>query len=380
MQTFFKTINQIGDVLDAVSEIKEIRFNRQPNGITVGCYMFMDSKTFELPEAVECRGIAFDDAGQIVSRPLHKFFNAGEKEWLAPDRLLEREAAGEVAAAFEKIDGSMIATAWFDGALHWRSKKSFTSDVVSLTKEFLALPENEHIQEFSERMASSGYTVIYEITHPLARIVVAQEKPQLRILHVRHNRTGEYVLLDPQHSVHELIEAYRVPMVRRFNMSVIELFASLDSMHDQEGYVVQFTNGDMVKIKCPWYTRLHRSITFLRERDIALLALNECLDDVKGTLKEAGIDLAAVNEVEARLKVKLLRYEEEIEQVYAADKQLDRKDFAIKHKDRQLFGMMMARYLGKEVPLAEWYGRHQLKEDFSLRVLADGALAEAMEG
>ena len=103
----FKQINSINDLQPAVAEIKEIRFHRQPNGITIGCYMFMDSKTFELPEALECRGIAFDDAGQVVSRPLHKFFNAGEKEWLAPDRLLEREAAGEVAAIFEKVDGSI---------------------------------------------------------------------------------------------------------------------------------------------------------------------------------------------------------------------------------------------------------------------------------
>jgi RNA ligase len=158
------------------------------------------------------------------------------------------------------------------------------------------------------------------------------------------------------------------------------LLMSLEAMQQQEGYVIQFKNGDMVKLKCPWYVRLHRSITFLRERDIAVLALNEELDDVKGALKDAGIDLTAVNEVESRLKTKLLGYEAQIEQVYAQDKELERKDFAIKHKSNPLFGMFMARYLGKEVPLVEWYGRNQLKDDFNLRVLADGALAEAMEG
>ena len=377
----FKQINSISDLQPAVVEIKEIRFNRQPNGITIGCYMFMDSKTFELPEALECRGVAFDDAGKIVSRPLHKFFNAGEKEWLAPDRLLEREAAGEVAAIFEKVDGSMIASAWFDGQLHWRSKKAFHSDVVKLTREYLAQPENARIQAFSEKLASNGYTVIFELTHPDARIVVAQDKPQLQILHIRHNHTGQYVLLDPEHMVHGLIREYQVPMARRFDgMKLADLLVSLETMQDQEGYVVQFTNGDMVKLKCPWYVRLHRSITFLRARDIAFLALNEELDDVKGALKEAGIDLTAVNEVESRLKEKLLSYESEIERVYTEDKALERKDFAIKHKSHPLFGLIMMRYVGKDVSLAEWYGRNQLKEDFSLRVLADGALAEAMEG
>lgn len=377
----FKLITHIDDIQKAVSEIKEIRFHRQPNGVTIGCYMFMDSKTFEFPEALECRGIAFDDAGQIVFRPLHKFFNSGEKEWLSPMSLLQREADGEVAAIFEKIDGSMIASAWFDGQLHWRSKKAFNSDVVKLAKEHLSKPENAHIQEFSEILARDGYTVVYELTHPLARIVVSQEMPMMQILHIRHNTTGEYVLLDSQHSVHALIQQFGVPVVRRYEgLTLTELFGSLESMKDQEGYVVQFTNGDMVKVKCPWYVRLHRSITFLRERDIATLALNEELDDVKGALKEAGIDLTAVNEVESRLKAKLLDYEATIERLYNEDKALDRKDFAIKHKAHPLFGLVMMRYVGKEVSLAEWYGRNQLKDDFGLRVLADGALAEAMEG
>lgn len=377
----FKQINSINDLQPAVAEVKEIRFNRQSNGVTIGCYMFMDSKTFELPESLECRGVAFDDAGQIVSRPLHKFFNAGEKEWLAPDRLLEREAAGEVAAIYEKVDGSMIASSWFGGQLHWRSKKAFHSDVVKLTREYLAQPENARIHAFSEKLASDGYTVIFELTHPEARIVVAQEKPQLQILHIRNNHNGEYVLLDPAHMVHGLIREYQVPMARRFDgMKLSELLESLETMQNQEGYVIQFTNGDMVKLKCPWYIRLHRSITFLRERDIAFLALNEELDDVKGALKEAGIDLTAVNEVESRLKEKLLSYEAEIERVYTEDKTLERKEFAIKHKEHAFFGLIMARYTGKEVSLAEWYGRNQLKDDFTLRVLADGALAEAMEG
>lgn len=377
----FKTIHTIQDVQAAVEGIKEIRFHKQPNGITIGCYMFMDSKTFDTPEALECRGIAFDEAGQIVSRPLHKFFNVGEKEWLSPEKLLAREAAGDIAAVLEKIDGSMIASCYSNDQLHWRSKKAFNSDVVRLAKDYLADPANAHITVFTERLASSGYTVIFELTHPQARIVVAQDKPQMRVLHIRHNITGEYVLLDAAHMAHGLIREYGIPVVQRFDgMRLADLLASLEAMQQQEGYVIQFKSGDMVKVKCPWYVRLHRSITFLRERDIAVLALNEELDDVKGALKEAGIDLTAVNEVESRLKAKLLGYETEIEQVYAQDKELERKDFAIKHKSHALFGMFMARYLGKEVPLVEWYGRNQLKDDFSLRVLADGALAEAMEG
>jgi len=374
----FKIISQLSDLQPNVADKKEIRFLAQPNGITIGCYMFMDSKTFETPEALECRGIAFDASGAIVSRPLHKFFNIGEKEWLSPDKLLSRD---DVAAIFEKIDGSMIATAWIDGQLSWRSKKAFNSDVVKLAAAHLEQTEHAGVRDFAHEVASRSMTAIFELTHPEARIVVAQEFSQLRLLHVRDNVTGAYVMLNPAHEIHDLIAKYSVPLVHRFDgLTLSSALDSLADMQGREGYVIQFTSGDMVKVKYPWYLRLHRSITFLRERDIAALALSEELDDVKGALAEAGIDLTAVNEVEARLKGILSGILDEIEVVYLADKHLERKDFAIKNKENPLFGLIIRRYLGKEVPLLEWYTRNRLKEEFTLRVLANGALADAMEG
>jgi hypothetical protein len=155
---------------------------------------------------------------------------------------------------------------------------------------------------------------------------------------------------------------------------------SLTEMRDCEGYVVQFTSGDMVKVKCPWYLRLHRSISFLRERDIAALALNEELDDVKSALVEVGIDLSAVNEVEARLKQILTGLLDQIEQIYESGKELDRKSFAIANSKHELFSLAMQRYLGRDVPLVEWYTRNRLKQDFSLESLTSDAITEALEG
>lgn len=374
----FKTINHINDIQPIVADKKEIRFLAQPNGVTVGCYMFVDSKTFDSVEALECRGIAFDKAGAVVSRPLHKFFNIGEKEDLTSERLLQRN---DIAAVYEKLDGSMIATAWVDGELQWRSKKAFTSDVVKLATAFLNLPENEHVKNFACWVAREGMTAIFELTHPEARIVVQQDRPALRLLHVRDNITGEYVMLDPEHFIHRWVSHYRVPVVQRFdNLPIGPLLETLEGMQGKEGYVIQFKNGDMVKVKCPWYLRLHRSITFLRERDIVRLALNEELDDVKGSLVEAGIDLAGVNEVEARLKGILSGMLDEIESIYMRGRHLDRKHFAIATKAHPLFGLIMQRYSGKEVELTDWYSRTRLREDFSLRVLASDALAEAMDG
>lgn len=374
----FKTINHISDIQPLVAHKKEIRFIRLPIGITMGCYMFMDKETFDSPEAQECRGICFDDSGSIVSRPLHKFFNVGEKEWLSPEKLAARD---DIVAIYDKIDGSMIATAWFGGKLHWRSKKSFDSHVVALAEQLLQDDANKGIAAFAAETAAQGMTAVFELTHPDARIIVASDKPQLQLLHVRKNDTGSYVMLDEQHPIHDRIRHFNVPVIRKIEgLALDALFASLADMEDKEGYVIQFANGDMAKIKCPWYARLHQLVSRLRERDIAELALNNQLDDVKEALIELQIDLTEVEKIETRLKNRLLEILDAMEVAYQADKDLARKDFAIKNKEHPLFGLMMARYSGQEPRIAEWYGRNHLRDEFTLRELAEGALAEELEG
>lgn len=374
----FKVIETIDDVRPFVAEKKEVRFRTLPNGVTLGCYLFADSRTFDSPEAVECRGIAFGPDGRVCSRPLHKFFNAGENESVSLDALRKRD---DLVAVFEKLDGSMIATAWVDGKLAWRSKKVFDSAVVKLTEEFLALPENANIAGFASALACQDMTGIFELTHPDARIVVAQDKPQLRLLHIRDNVTGEYLLLDPSDIQHYIIDLMNIPLAPRYPRATIdELLARLEHMEGKEGFILQYDNGDMVKLKCPWYNRLHKSITFLRERDIALAAANEELDDLKAVLVEAGVDLTEVNAVERRLVGRLLQVMLDVEDAVTADKHLDRKAFAMKHKSNPLFGLMMTLYTGGEPDVKGWYVKHKLKDEFSLRVLADEAVAEAIEG
>jgi RNA ligase len=374
----FKRIQRIDDVRPFVEHKKEIRFARQPNGAQIGCYMFMDSHTFDSPEALECRGIAFDEQGRIVSRPLHKFFNVGEKEHTSLKRLAARD---DLVAVYEKLDGSMIATAWLNDTLHWRSKKSFSSDVVQLTQALVATPEFAPVAQFAAEVAQQGWTAIFELMHPQARIVVPVERPSLRLLHVRDNVTGAYLLLDPGHPVWELVARHGVELAPRHALHDLEtIVASLDDMREREGYVLQFADGDMVKLKCPWYQRLHRSITFLRERDIAQAALAEELDDIKASLAEADVDLEPVNAVEARLKSRLLALVDEVEAVLSQDRHLGRKDFALRHQNHPLFGLLMAGYLGKEIPYADWYAKNRLKAEFGLEVLVSGALAEALEG
>lgn len=365
----FKHIETINDIKPFVFEKKEIRFAEQPNGVTIGCYMFMDSHTFDSDEAVECRGIAFDHTGKIVSRPLHKFFNVGEKTHLTLERLKNR---GDLVGVFDKLDGSMIATAWVNHKLAWRSKKSFSSDVVYLAQAIV--DANPNIHQFAQRVASNGLTAVFEITHPAARIVVNYTTGALRLLHVRDNKTGEYVMMDPSHEIHAWISEFGIEQVARYDITFDQAIESLESMTGQEGYIFQYKTGELVKVKCPWYLKMHGAVTFMRERDIARLALHEELDDVKQQLVSGGFDLAEVEAVETRMKNILVTINTEIERVIDDGAGLDRKTFAIKYRDHQYFGVIMSKFSGKDVDIKEWYERNYLREQFSLRVL--GSCAE----
>jgi RNA ligase len=141
---------------------------------------------------------------------------------------------------------------WTTGSTAGGCNKSFSSDVVRLTEAFVAGPAQRQLVAFATEVAKSGCTAVFELTHPLARIVVAHPRPALRLLHVRDNVTGEYVLLDPTHPVHELVRRFEVAQVPRFEgLTLEQALASLESMNEQEGYVLQFADGDMVKLKCP---------------------------------------------------------------------------------------------------------------------------------
>jgi len=360
----FPVIESIDDLLPFVSDKKEIRCDRQPNGITILCYMFSDSHTFDHPKSIECRGIAFGEDGRVVSRPLHKFFNLGEKEHLRSEVVQH----APITRIMDKLDGSMIATANVHGTLQLRSKKAFSSDVAQHASQFMN--EHENWKRFCELLMQHGYTGIMEWMSPEDRIVLKYDKPQLKLLHVRHNITGEYVLLQPQHEVYNWIEDWDIPQVDSVPLDFPQALKSLETARDMEGYVVQFQDGDMVKMKTPWYLRLHHAVTFLRERDIAELALKEELDDVKAALVESGMNIDEVLQIESRVKNRLIDIEDTVQSMYEEGRDWDRKTFALHFKGHPLFGLAMGKYLGKELDLVHFYTKNYLDKEFSLRVIS----------
>lgn len=357
MNNAFPTIRTLADVLPHIAAKPEIHVRPGPLGSTVICYQFQDSDTFDNPYAAECRGIVFDRDGNIAARPLHKFFNVGERPGTEPDL----ESAVRV---MDKRDGSMIHTAWLDGQLFLKSKKCWDNSQTAMAWAFLNQTENKRVREMCEGLAEVGMTVIFELTSPANRIVVGYDRTDLQLLHIRDNESGAYL---PGKVLLAIAANAGVKLVDE-GMSVAAALESLPGLTDAEGYVLQFENGDMVKAKGAWYLNLHRTISFTRERDIAEAALEERLDDIKSALATINVDLAAVNAVEARVKQLMLEAFGRWSSVMLSSESagLDRKAFALRYKDDPLFGLLMAGYQGKAPDWKDWFRRNKLKQEFSL--------------
>jgi hypothetical protein len=120
----FPHIESIDDVLPHIKGRDEFRVTDKGD-YTVINYMINFEETFKWNEddalgcAIrrECRGLAFDTEGEIISRPYHKFFNVNEKEETQIDKIDLTHSH----IVLEKLDGCLYGESpieFCDGSTH----------------------------------------------------------------------------------------------------------------------------------------------------------------------------------------------------------------------------------------------------------------------
>lgn len=81
-------ISNIAEFRANVMHKEEMREADIGHGSTSFCYMVSAEGTFDSDWTRECRGIVFDsETGKVTGRPLHKFFNLGEREEVRVENL-----------------------------------------------------------------------------------------------------------------------------------------------------------------------------------------------------------------------------------------------------------------------------------------------------
>lgn len=332
----------------------------------------------------ECRGITFSTAtGRIVSRPFHKFFNAGERDEVALDKIdLSRPHQ-----LVEKLDGLMIRPLDTGSGFRWGTKMGVT-DVGMLAEEFVATETaglNNSYVDIAYFCRAEGFTPLFEFCSRRTRIVVDFPQETLVLLAVRDNVSGAYMPRDLLRSWAGTFGCPVVDYVDHLGRTSSEFEAGISSVADMEsvveavrgdeegeGKIVVFHDGHAVKIKSDWYVRVHRAKDMMRsEMRLLDLVFNEELDDLMATL---------LSEDRARIETYLESYHDAVAGLrdridvtyrHVRASYESKKDFAL-----SVYAKDVLSSTWKSIIFGLWDGKSGCASDAALKVIRNSMSSE----
>ncbi|MGO8211865.1 RNA ligase [Rhizobium ruizarguesonis] len=312
------TITHINDVLPHIDGRSDFIIAHK-DGYSVIDYVYSLADSFDDPIRKECRGLKFSADGGVLARPLHKFFNIGER----PDTQAGVLDFDQPHTVMEKLDGSMIHPAIVGGEVVFMTRMGRTD--VAMKAERHLTPE---LRTICAGLLMGGATPIFEFTAPDNRIVVRYEESALTLLAVRNTVDGAYW---PR----SVLEGTGLPVAPVHNSATsgTEFAAYARTVLGFEGFVVRFDNGLWVKAKGDDYVLKHKAKdSILQEKNILQLVLSGGLDDVLPLLDEADADAARSyrDSVEAGVSKTVA----DLTSFVAANENVPQKEFAIDHVRR----------------------------------------------
>lgn len=354
---------------DHLRDDPNVRFREETVGtkeVVIISYMLSSDDLWTKPLGLECRGITFDKAtGELLSLPLEKFFNVNEKAHTQAHAIRDIQ----IQAVLDKRDGSMITGIVIDDKVHLKTKKSFYSDVAIEAQKALTL----EVEAFIKLTARLRLTPIFEFTSPDARIVLDYgQEPKLVLLTIRDHSSGEYM---SRPAVENCAAAWSIPLVPSIEdvSSIQQLLDRAKTDEGIEGWVI-YSNIGTFKVKTQWYIDRHHLID-IRERDIAVMALDETLDDLIPNLIAADANMDAIRAIEKNVSIELARIIHQVDMLSTQAARLTGKERAewvnenagslVKFVHRAARGIE-----NSDSAYKEFYRRHYIKL-FSLRSIGN---------
>jgi RNA ligase len=279
----FPLITHINDVLPHISGKDEFRV-MEKDWYTVINYAVAFEETFKWDDndpvgsAVrrECRGLIFNtETGNLVSHPYHKFFNVGEKE----ETQLHKINLYEPHVVLEKLDGSMIRPIPTPEGFRLGTKAGIT-DVAMNAEVFIA--DKPHYARFINKCIQIGVSPLFEWCSNKNRVVISYPEDNLILTGMRYNDTGFYLDYEVMKNY---ATSWNIPVVQAVDglaVQNIELFVKqVREWESEEGVVVRFSSGQMVKIKADQYVLRHKSKDAInQEKNVLQTILEGSVDDL----------------------------------------------------------------------------------------------------
>ena len=197
-----------------------------------------------------CRGLILDVDYNIIARPFTKFFNSTQPE------VDNSQCVGDFTV-YEKMDGSLVISTFYDGELIVASRGSFESEQAIKAREIINEKYYDEIKEHDH------ITYCFEIIYPENRIVVDYGKTVDLVLIGAFN-TKENIDIRVEHILKpgfNVVKTYPI-------YSLEDIPKILENKNNFEGFVIRFDSGYRVKMKSEEYKRLHRLVTGVSKKDI----------------------------------------------------------------------------------------------------------------
>ena len=336
----FPEINHIEDVIPHIKDCSEFKV-MEKDWYTVINYMVASEDTFSLIRhrthynmwmRRECRGLIFDtETGNLISRPYHKFFNVGEREETA----INKVNLYEPHVVLEKLDGSMIRPIPTKEGFRLATKAGIT-DVAMNAEVFIA--DKTNYGTFINKCIQKGTTPIFEWCSRKNRIVVDYPEDQLILTAIRYNDSGSYieykVMLD-------YATAWNIPVVKAVDglaIQDINLFVKqVREWDDGEGIVLRFDTGHMLKVKADEYVLRHKSKEQInQEKNVIQTILSDSVDDLVPLLTPD--DAIRLKEFQSAFWASVDDLAYEMAQIYLGGNSVypDKKDFAVEFVQKRI--------------------------------------------
>lgn len=269
-----------------------------------------------------------------------------QERYIKSSWMLEDIKDKKIARIQDKRDGSMISFVKFpNGVVKAKSKMSFESPQALAADAFYCSDKQSHyngIAQLVDYCLDKGLVPVFEYTSPFNQIVLNYNDSELRLLQVREADTGRYLTLE---EVYFLCKNLTVKKADELElMSWNELLEKQLTEENIEGWIVTLEDSQIIKVKTAWYFQMHGLTTEgTRENLLIETILEDRIDDVislipDGEKKEFMIN--TIEKVQHKFNHLVVEYKK-LRGLYYNKFNEDRKEFALKYKDHELFGYVM---------------------------------------
>ena len=326
----------------------ESKYEVEGYPVSVFNYRLAQYKDFDTPvpskpelKGFEMRGLTFvfNKDGTLYNRYvlLEKFFNLNQ----VPTSMYSVVKDYKIKYVNNKEDGSIATFIKLpNNKIVGKSKMGFDNEQATGINKIYKT--NKDVKSFVDWCLNNDIVPIFEYVAPHNRIVLRYSKEELILLRLRDNKTGKHI------DIKEHLDKIGSIKIAPFedDDTLDDLIEKSKSEVDKEGWIVQFDNDHMLKIKTDWYFQRHGLLTndIYREHIIIGYILDDLIDDILGQIPEDEVEAhLRINKIILIVKRTLRQKVDEINSAYKEYLQsgLSKKEYAIKNRTNPTFPFVM---------------------------------------